>query len=129
MKKNHSVEFQALWQDNRYQPGTLDFYHFTPYNDSCGMFVMFMIEKLFQASTTLLIGIAIILVGMMMFSRWLKKQSIFMERTFIQNLRFRDVHAEFTGQKRPEYEGHLLSRDIHLSDFEIPADSFGRDIH
>ena len=27
------------------------------------------------------------------------------------------------GQKRPEYEGHLLSRDLHLSDFEIPADS------
>lgn len=87
------------------------------------MFVMFVIEKLFQASTTLLIGIAVVLVGMMMFSRWLKKQSIFMERTFIQNLRFRDVHAEFTGQKRPEYEGHLLSRDLHLSDFEIPADS------
>ena len=38
--------------------------------------------------------------GMMMFSRWLKKQSIFMERTFIQNLRFRDVHAEFTGHQR-----------------------------
>ena len=87
------------------------------------MFVMFVIEKLFQTSTTLLIGIAVVLVGMMMFSRWLKKQSIFMERTFIQNLRFRDVHAEFTGQKRPEYEGHLLSRDLHLSDFEIPADS------
>ena len=49
----------------------------------------------------------------------LKKQSIFMERTFIQNLRFRDVHAEFTGQKRPEYEGHLLSRDLHLSDFVL----------
>ena len=72
------------------------------------MFVMFVIEKLFQASTTLLIGIAVVLVGMMMFSRWLKKQSIFMERTFIQNLRFRDVHAEFTGQKRPEYEGHFV---------------------
>ena len=46
-----------------------------------------------------------------------------MERTFIQNLRFRDTHAEFTGQKRPKYEGNLLSRDLHLSDFDIPADS------
>ena len=46
-----------------------------------------------------------------------------MERTFIQNFHFRDTHAEFTGQKRPKYEGHLLSRDLHLSDFEIPADS------
>ena len=31
------------------------------------MFVMFVIEKLFQTSTTLLIGIAVVLVGMMMF--------------------------------------------------------------
>ena len=122
MKKNHSVEFQALWQDNRFNRAPLISTILLRIMIAV-MFVMFVIEKLFQASTTLLIGIAVVLVGMMMFSRWLKKQSIFMERTFIQNLRFRDVHAEFTGQKRPEYEGHLLSRDLHLSDFEIPADS------
>ena len=122
MKKNHSVEFQALWQDSRFNRAPLISTILLRIVIAV-MFVMFVIEKLFQTSTTLLIGIAVVLVGMMMFSRWLKKQSIFMERTFIQNLRFRDVHAEFTGQKRPEYEGHLLSRDLHLSDFEIPADS------
>ena len=46
-----------------------------------------------------------------------------MERTFIKNLNFRDIHDEFQGKKRPKYEGHLLSRDLHLSDFDIPADS------
>ena len=46
-----------------------------------------------------------------------------MERTFMQNLNFRDTQAEFKGKKRPKYEGHLLSRDLHLSDFDIPADS------
>ena len=122
MKKNHSIEFQALWQDSRFNRAPLISTILLRMVIAV-VFVMFVIEKLFQASTTLLIGIAIILVCLMMFSRWLKKQSIFMERTFIQNLRFRDVHAEFTGQKRPEYEGHLLSRDLHLSDFDIPADS------
>jgi CPA2 family monovalent cation:H+ antiporter-2 len=86
-------------------------------------FVMAVIEKCFRTSTALVLGIALVLVCLMVFSRWLKKQSIFMERTFIQNFRYREMHEEFTGKKRPEYEGHLLSRDLHLSDFVIPAES------
>ena len=46
-----------------------------------------------------------------------------MERTFVQNLNFRETHEEFKGKKRPKYEVSLLSRDLHLSDFDIPADS------
>lgn len=122
MKKNHSIEFQALWQDNRFNRAPLISTILFRMVIAVG-FVLFVIEKLFEASTALLVGVAVILVCLMMLSRRLKKQSIFMERTFIQNLRFRDVHAEFTGRKRPQYEGHLLSRDLHLSDFEIPADS------
>ena len=122
MKKNHSIEFQALWQDNHFNRAPLLSTILLRMVIAVA-FVMFVIEQLFQTSTTLVVGIAVVLVALMMFSRWLKKQSIFMERTFIQNLRFREVHAEFTGQKRPEYEGHLLSRDLHLSDFSIPGDS------
>lgn len=122
MKKNHSIEFQALWEDSRFNRAPLISTILLRMVIAV-IFVLFVIENLFKASTTLMIGIAIVLVCLMMFSRWLKKKSIFMERTFIQNLRFRDTHAEFTGQKRPKYEGHLLSRDLHLSDFEIPADS------
>lgn len=95
---------------------------FIAYGDSCG-FCFVYYREYFQGIYCIDGWYCYYLVCMMMLSRWLKKQSIFMERTFIQNLRFRDMHAEFTGQKRPEYEGHLLSRDIHLSDFEVPADS------
>jgi hypothetical protein len=86
-------------------------------------FILFIIKSLFEASTMLVIGIAIALVVLMILSRQLKKHSIIMERTFMQNLNFRDTHDEFKGKKRPKYEGHLLSRDLHLSDFDIPADS------
>ena len=86
-------------------------------------FILFIIKSLFEASTMLVIAIAVTLVVLMMLSRRLKKRSIIMERTFIQNLNFRDTHAEFRGQKCPKYEGNLLSRDLHLSDFDIPADS------
>jgi len=46
-----------------------------------------------------------------------------LERLFIQNLRSRDIEAQVHGKKRPLYEGRLLDRDIHIADFEVPADS------
>ena len=39
------------------------------------------------------------------------------------NLRSRDIEAQVYGHKRPLYEGKLLDRDIHIADFEVPADS------
>ena len=46
-----------------------------------------------------------------------------MERLFIQNLRSREIEAQVHGKKRPLYEGRLLDRDIHIAEFEVPADS------
>jgi len=68
-------------------------------------------------------GVAVLLVTLMILSRQLKKQSIMIERTFFQNLRYRDMRAEYMGEKKPEYAGRLLSRDLHLTDFEIPGES------
>ena len=122
MKKNHSIEFQSLWQDNRFNRAPLVSTIVFRMMIAVG-FILFIIKSLFEASTMLVIAIAIVLVVLMMLSRGLKKHSIYMERTFMQNLNFRDTHDEFKGKKRPKYEGHLLSRDLHLSDFDIPADS------
>ena len=59
----------------------------------------------------------------MVWSRRLKKQSILIERRFFQNLRSREVRAEYLGEKKPEYAGRLLSHDLHLADLEIPGES------
>ncbi len=122
MKKNRSVEFQTLWQDNRFNRAPLLFTIVLRMLIAAG-FILFVIGTLFNAFTGWMVAIAIALVCVMMFSRWLKKQSIFIERTFMQNLRSREVQAEFQGKKRPKYEGHLLSRDLHLSDFDIQPNS------
>ena len=122
MKKNHSIEFQALWQDNRFNRAPLLATIVVRMILAIGV-IVFIIKSLFDISMLLSIGIATLLVVLMMISRRLKKHSIIMERTFIQNLNIRDTHDEFKGKKRPKYEGHLLSRDLHLSDFDIPADS------
>jgi CPA2 family monovalent cation:H+ antiporter-2 len=46
-----------------------------------------------------------------------------LERLFVNNLRSRDIEAQIRGKKRPLYEGRLLDRDIHISEFEVPANS------
>ena len=122
MKKNHSIEFQALWQDNRFNRAPLLATIVVRMILAIGV-IVFIIKSLFDISMLLSIGIGTLSVVLMMVSRRLKKHSIIMERTFIQNLNIRDTHDEFKGKKRPKYEGHLLSRDLHLSDFDIPADS------
>ena len=64
-----------------------------------------------------------IVVMLMITSRRIKKRSIVMERVFVHNLRSRDIAAQVNGEKRPLYEGRLLDRDIHISEFEVPEDS------
>ena len=67
------------------------------------------------------IGAAVVML--MITSRRIKKRSIVMERVFVHNLRSRDIAAQVNGEKRPLYEGRLLDRDIHISEFEVPEDS------
>ena len=122
MKKNRSIEFKALWADSRFNHAPLISTFILRVIIGIG-FVMFVIESQFTTSMALLLGIAILLVAGMIASRFLKRQSIFMERTFVQNLRFKEMHQEYLGEKEPEYAGRLLDRDLHLSDFVIPAES------
>lgn len=122
IKKNHSVEFLTLWNDNRGNRAPL--VATIVIRILVGVsFVMFVIAGLFKISVGLVFGVAVLLVIMMILSRQLKKQSILIERKFFQNLRYRDMRAEYLGEKKPEYAGRLLSRDLHLTDFEISGES------
>ena len=122
IKKNHSEEFVTLWKDNRGNRAPL--VATIVLRLLLGVsFVMFVIAGLFKMSVGLVFGVAVLLVTLMILSRQLKKQSIMIERTFFQNLRYRDMRAEYMGEKKPEYAGRLLSRDLHLTDFEIPGES------
>ena len=122
-KKNHSMEFQLLWEDNRFNRGylvSLVIFRFV----LAVVYVMVVIMTLFKASVALVLGIACFIVAGMFYSRYLKKQSILIERRFLRNFRIRDVYTRQAGEKiPPKFAGHLLSRDLHLSDFIIPAES------
>ena len=122
IKKNHSAEFAALWHDSRGNRAPL--LATIVLRVLLAMaFVMAVIIGLFRVSVGLVFGIAFLLVVLMVLSRQLKKQSILIERRFFQNLHSRDMQAEYLGEKKPEYAGRLLSRDLHLADFVIPGES------
>lgn len=122
IKKNHSAEFVTLWNDSRGNRAPLVATIVIRILIAVS-FVIFVIAGLFKVSVGLLLGVAVLLVTMMILSRQLKKQSIMIERKFFQNLRYRDMRAEYMGEKKPEYAGRLLSRDLHLTDFEVPGES------
>ena len=122
VKKNHSVEFMTLWHDSRANRAPLVATIVIRVMIAV-LFVIFIISGLFKASIGLIIGVAVLVVLLMVWSRRLKKQSILIERRFFQNLRSRDVRAEYLGEKKPEYAGRLLSHDLHLADLEIPGES------
>lgn len=122
MKKNRSEEFKSLWSDSRFNHAPLISIILLRIVIAIG-FIVFIIENLFRASAALIVGIAIIVVCAMILSRFLKKQSIVLERTFVRNLHYKEIQQEYLGEKQPEYAGRLLDRDLHLSDFLIPAES------
>ncbi len=122
MKKNHSIEFRALWSGNKGNHIPLVSVILLRVVIAV-MFVMYVIKSIFQASVALVVGVAIIAVLVMILSRFLKRQSILLERTFVRNLKTKDMLKVYKGEKKPDYAVKLLDRDMHISDFKISSDS------
>lgn len=122
MKKNHSVEFRKLWRENKMNRAPLVFTIIVRFMIAMA-FIFYICNYLTRFANAMMIVIAVVAVVLMILSRHLKKRSIRMERMFIQNLHSRDIKAQVYGHKRPLYEGHLLDRDIHIADFEVPEGS------
>lgn len=122
MKKNHSNEWKRLWVESSINRIPLLFTIVVRFVIALA-FIFYICNYLTRFTDALMIIIGIAVVSLMIASRWTKKRSIKMERLFIHNLRSRDIMAQVNGEKKPLYEGHLLDRDIHIGDFDVPEDS------
>ena len=122
MKKNHSDEFKALWSESRLNHIPLIVTILVRIMVATA-FVFYICNYLTRFTNALMISIAVAVVLLMMISRRLKRRSIMMERMFILNLRSRDIEDQVLGRKKPLYEGHLLDRNIHIGNFDVPEDS------
>ena len=122
MKKNHSPEWKRLWVESSINRIPLLFTNVVRYIIALA-FIFYIINYLSRFTNALIVCIGAVVVLLMMASRRIKKRSIVMERLFIHNLRSRDIAAQVNGEKRPLYAGHLLDRDIHISEIDVPEDS------
>ena len=122
MKKNHSAEFQQLWQDNKYNRGPLVSLIILRIILCIGL-VMLPVAKLLNIAAGIMLAIAGSVIAIVIFSKWLKKQSILMERHFFTNLTARELEKEKNAPINQRFANHMLERDLHLADFEVKQNS------
>lgn len=122
MKKNQSDEFKTLWISSHHNRAPLVFTILARSALASG-YIFYIFNHLFSFSHALMIVIALIALGSIVYSRRMKLSSIRLERLFIQNLRSKDFASRASGRKRPAFEGKLLDRNIHIAEIELPYDS------
>ena len=122
MKKNRSEEWRALWRESNRNRFPLLFTVLVRVIIAVS-FIFYICNFLSRFSNALMITLGVMAVILMVLSRTIKRRSILLERLFINNLRSRDIEAQVRGKKRPLYEGKLLDRDIHIAEFDVPANS------
>ena len=123
MKQNHSEAFKALWTDRRINRLPLTATILARVLIALS-FIFYICNYLTRFKNALMIAVAVGLLILMLLSRWLKKRSITLERLFIQNLQSRDIEAQKTRKEsKPLFANHLIDRDIHIANLELPDDS------
>lgn len=122
MKKNKSEEFNELWMESRHNRFPLVFTIVFRALIAIAM-VFYLCNYLSRFSHAIMLSIALIVLIAMVMSRRLKNSSIRMERLFMLNLRSREIAAQASGKKRPLFEGHLLDRNLHIGQMNIPVES------
>ncbi len=122
MKKLHSNEFKALWIESYHNRLPLVFTLIVR-TILVLLLIFYVVSTLTEFSFAFVLCLAIVLVMGILLSRRMKSSSIRIERLFIQNLRSRDIAAQVSGKRRPLFEGHLLDRDLHISEVVLPDDT------
>lgn len=122
MKKNHSEEYQQLWNDNKYNRGPLVSLIILRVLLCIGL-VMLPVAHFLNIASGITLAVAAAVIAIVIFSKQLKKHSISMERHFFSNLAAREKEQERKAPINQRFANHLLERDLHLADFEVKQNS------
>ena len=121
-KHLNAPETHRLWNDGSYRRASL--IALFSARMMLGMFLIIIcIAHYFTLAMGLLIALAVVTAVIMLFSKKIRKQSTYMERSFMENLRAREREKERRRAVKKELEVALLSYDLHLADFELSPES------
>lgn len=122
IKHNKSESFLGLWEENRANRAPLVASIIIRLLIASG-FIFYVIARLFHFSVLIITPLVLGLIIFMVFNRWTKRYSRSLEATFMNNLRAKDMRAEYLGEKKPEYASRLLDKDMHLAEYDIPPEA------
>ena len=120
-KSRGSKTFDSLWASDRANRAPLLVSTVIRYAISLG-FTFVILGRLFHLPVALIILLSPVLGFVLVFNKWTKRSYKALEKTFQTNLRSRDMRAEYLGEKKPEYASSLMDKDLHLADFDVPAE-------
>jgi len=120
-KSRGSKTFDSLWASDRANRAPLLVSTVIRYAIALG-FTFVILGRLFHLPVALIILLSPALGFVLVFNKWTKRSYKALEKTFQTNLRSRDMRAEYLGEKKPEYASSLMDKDLHLADFDIPAE-------
>ncbi len=122
VKHLHAPETKQLWQGGNYR--RISVVALFVARLLLGLsFIIFCITHFFNLTGGMLVGIAVIVVMLMLFSKKIHLQSSYIEQSFMTNLSAREVEQDRNRAVRKELVEELLSYDLHLADFELAPES------
>lgn len=122
MRKNHSEEWKLLRERGRLSRAALWLTFGTRYLIAAAA-VYYVMDFLSPLWWPIHAAAAMLAVVPILASRRVKWLSIKMERTFLQNLRSREIKARGNAASEPGYAMRLTGRNIHLTEIEVPDDT------
>ena len=123
MRKNHSEEWKSIARRGRLARVGLWSTFAVRYMLAAAV-VYYVLDFLSPFWWPFHVAASLLIVAVMVASRGVKWVSIKMERTFMQNLKIREVSARRAAVAgMPAYARRLEARNIHIAQLEIPANS------
>ncbi len=123
MRKNHSEEWKSIARRGRLARVGLWSTFAVRYVLAAAV-VYYVLDFLSPFWWPFHVAASLLIVAAMVASRSVKWVSIKMERTFMQNLKIREVSARRAAVAgMPAYARRLEARNIHIAQLEIPANS------
>ena len=117
-----SLPFMRLWHENRVNRAPLVASVVIRILIGLG-FVVAVLGHFFHFSVFLVSVLALSLIALILTNRFLHRQSKRIEETSNANMRAREEKAKASAPQRSAVESRLLSKDLHLADFDLPGDT------
>lgn len=122
MKRNGSNLFRNLWNAKKFNKIILIAIIVIRVCICC-IFIMMVLLPLFPEMRLLLIGISLIFIVLIVYLQGIKKQSRKLEARFMENLNSKEMMEEKSKTITSKVANALLSKEIHIEEFEIPQNS------